>query len=226
MTDKAIADMNKNFVVAVASERVSVFKKDTVLPTLQNYEFNLDTRTVTLTFSETMNATTLTPAAFTLQSEKDITGKATKWNQFTITKATTSTTNSHVLTFTFSVEDANHMKIRTSICSADTNTFLRLTDAGAKDMNGNDVVAVTSDIAVKAFKFVADTTSPRLVDFDVAMPTLAPPILVTVVFSETVLTNDMNASGFIFADGAGGSQAHCTVGTLRYAYVRINTHAR
>ena len=95
------------------------------------------------------------------------------------------------------------MKIRTSICSADTNTFLRLTDAGAKDMNGNDVVAVTSDIAVKAFKFVADTTSPRLVDFDVAMPTLAPPILVTVVFSETVLTNDMNASGFIFADGAG-----------------------
>merc|ERR1712127_780666 len=71
-----IQDMNGRSLVGFANKpcRVGGFTPDLVRPILEGFALNMDTRTVTLTFSETTKASDLVATEFVLQNAAQSTG--------------------------------------------------------------------------------------------------------------------------------------------------------
>jgi hypothetical protein len=157
----AIKDMNGKTLNAVASKAAGSFIEDTFAPTLESFEFNLNTRTVTLSFSETMKASSLDATKFVLQnaaqSADDKTLRA-------IDSGEESTSDGAVLNFVFSEADADMIKIRTSLCTTADATgsdcYIRLTADAVTDMNDNAVAEKADGAAIALLdgKFTADDT--------------------------------------------------------------------
>jgi hypothetical protein len=212
-TSATIQDMNGRLFVGVANKacRPGGFVPDLVKPTLKGFELDMDTRTVTLTFSETMKASDLLATEFVLQNAAQSAGDD---SLRLIANGTRSQVDGSVLAFVFSEVDADFIKIRTSLCTKGTDTvagigtdcYMRLTEHAAKDMDGNNVIAIGDGAAIPLALggFTADKSHPVLEGFDWEMPSGKPPIKLTLTFSETV---DMNALSvnFIFIRDSHGS---------------------
>merc|ERR1719272_2377527 len=127
-----IQDMNGRSLVGFANKpcRVGGFTPDLVRPILEGFALNMDTRTVTLTFSETMKASDLVATEFVLQNAAQSTGDE---SLRMIATGTKSEIDGPVLNFKFSEVDADFINIRTSLCTSETDCYLRLTENAAKD---------------------------------------------------------------------------------------------
>eukprot|EP00729_Bicosta_minor_P004714 gene4714-23313_t len=207
----AIKDMNGRPLVAIAGKPASDFTGDDVNPTLDGFTFNLNTRTVTLQFSESMKAESLVAAEFVLQNNAQSAGDT---SLRAVAAGVESTTNSQELSFVFSETDADMIKIRTSLCThattdqnsvTTTDCYIRLSENAAMDMNNNKVVAKGdgSAIPLRAGGFTADDTRPELEGFDFEMSGGTPPVILTLSFSETVLASSLDVSFITLMDNVG-----------------------
>ena len=164
-----IADMNGNAVVAIAPTSglvVTTFVADVTAPELVAFDLDMDSGVMTLSFSETVLASSLAPIRFTLDNAACATAS------YTLTGGTTSTVDSDVLTIALTIADLNNIKYETSLATATGNTYVSVTAQGVHDMAAvpNAVVArasCTNNLGVTTF--VADTTAPVLVSFDLNM---------------------------------------------------------
>jgi hypothetical protein len=167
---------------------------------LEHFEFDLNLRTVTLTFTETVNVTTLKPTMFILQGSETA---ASNWTEHAITDAYVITDNGPVISFKFSVFDANMIKIRTAICTEQADTFLRMSQGAVLDMVGNPTDGINENKALACTRYTEDSTAPKLVGFNAEMPTKKPPIMLTLTFDETVVLSELDVSGITIEDGSG-----------------------
>jgi hypothetical protein len=200
-----IIDMNGRKVNVVAFKKASSLTHDNVAPTLRSFEVNMNSRTVSLSFSETMRANTLEATEFTLQSAITNVNANTKR---AIASGIKSTANANTLSFVFSETDANDIKIKTALCTNDVDCKLLMSSLAVKDMNGNAITPVTNGAAIaliSAAEYTADATSPVLEQFDLDMDTLKPPVKLTMTFSETVLLSSLNLGGITLTDKLGAS---------------------
>jgi len=211
-TDETIKDMNGQSLVGVANTpcRTGGFTPDLVRPTLEGFEMDMNSRTITLTFSETMKATDLVATEFVLQNAAQSSGDN---SLRMIASGVKSQTDGPVLSFVFSEVDADFLKIKTGLCThattvnsvTTTDCYIRLTENAAKDMDGNKVFAKLDGAAIPLLSngFVADNQSPVLQGFDWEMPTGKPPIKLTLTFSETVLLSSLSVNFIFIRDGQG-----------------------
>jgi hypothetical protein len=196
-----IKDMNAVPLVDVTAQKAFALFEDATVPELTGFEFNMDTRTVTLTFTETVNITTLDPSMFVLQGAATSTGD---WGEHAISHdAEVSLVNGPIVSFIFSDDDANMIKIRTSMCTEQADTFLRMEQGAVRDMVGNLVNAVDDGDAKQCGGHTKDGTRPKLLSFDAEMPTGKPPIMLTLTFDETVVLAELDVSGIVIEDGNG-----------------------
>jgi len=107
------------------------------------------------------------------------------------------------VSFKFSVHDANMIKIRTSICTEEGDTFLRMAQGAVLDMVGNPTDSIDDGDAMACEGYTKDNTAPKLVGFDAEMPTDKPPIMLTLTFDETVVLSELDVSGITIEDGNG-----------------------
>jgi hypothetical protein len=168
----------------------SGYEPDGTSPKLTAFAVDMNAFTITLNFDETIDASTLEPKAFTVQSSRGESGYTLTGGE-TVPAADAADGLQVVLKIT--TADMNAIKQRENLFTTQDNAYLRHTTntiTAIKDMNGNLVDAIATDDAMKVTvtAFAADSANPRLTSFDLDMTAET----ITFVFPETMDVNPSN----------------------------------
>lgn len=123
--------------------------------------FNLDINgegLLVLTFSETVNVTSLDLTQITLENE-NITSSVT------LSGGVKLNGDSHILNIKLSSADHNYLKYYTDLAVDKQTTYIRLGTTSVYDMSGN-VVSIAGQPRLIVNVFSPDTTNPRLASFN------------------------------------------------------------
>ncbi len=132
------------------------FQVDNLDPTLSSWDLDMNTRKLTLNFSESVAAANFTPSGVILQ-DNTVAGTS-----YTLTSSTTASSNGTSIVVDLSDADFNAIAANSSLATADTNSYLRLTSAAITDLFGNSVTAIADGSAIQVTTYTADTTAPTL----------------------------------------------------------------
>ena len=197
----SIQDMQGNpldAIVTTKALKTTVFVKDTTSPKLVEWDFNVDTKTITAEFDETVLARSLTPAAFRIGGTS-----VSVYVNLTADSTVTTQNDSTKLTITVGNNDMNTIKQLTALATEKSNSWLSFTDAAVLDMNNNKVVAVSENAAKQVDTYTIDKTAPKLLGFDLDMDGVgnSDPLL-TLSFDETVLSKSLKPSNVMLYKNA------------------------
>ena len=162
-----VHDMNRNTansILTVNALQVTNFTMDTTSPMLVSYDLDMNSDLLSLTFSETVNASSIIYSAFTLLSRPNSTNP---FGVYTLTCGTSSTLYSTVVNLTFCKVDSDTIRRLYDLARADNSTFLSITTRAMQDMNRNPVVAINTTVPKEVILYNSDFTPPRLVSFDI-----------------------------------------------------------
>ena len=188
-----IEDMNGNLVIPInTSNPIPVLKytPDAVRPSLISFDLNIDSFELFLTFSETVDVSTLNVSAIFIQPSN----YSLEEDRFSFTIGNNSNSTLSIsndwpeIIVNIGIDDMNELKRRTDLATTNETTFLTLTDLAIRDMNGNDVEPVLNGNAIQVTNYTQDTTNPQLVDFSIDMNTGA----LQLTFDETVNFSSIN----------------------------------
>jgi hypothetical protein len=200
-----ITDMNNNPVRALDAENAQIaddFVEDDVVPVLRSFALDMSNRLLTLSFSETMLASTIAMDASDFIIFPHSTGVVLTSSSKNVDAALE---DSNVITIKISEEDANKMKIAGSGRTL-ADSSLQMQPFLANDMN-NNAVALTNLDLINA-NFLEDTIPPvmRSASVDMNVGTL------TIVFDETVKADSLDASTITVQLDAAGTVSHTLQG--------------
>eukprot|EP00035_Acanthoeca_spectabilis_P000754 m.75387 g.75387 ORF g.75387 m.75387 type:complete len:2088 (-) comp10412_c0_seq1:163-6426(-) len=197
-------------VLSVQALPVTAFEDDTVRPVLQAFSFQYHSTiaTITLTFSETIDASTISPTALTFQDDVSSldsgSGGAISSSTYRLQGGVASTVDDAIVSIVLSEIDVNELKSRQSLAVSTSSTVIAFTDAApfVRDTAQNLVVASTTVVAF----FSADTVPPVLRNFTLDLTSEE----LILYFSETVDVTSFNArqvllQGDVCSADAGGT---------------------
>jgi len=146
------------------------FTKDVTHPELSDFSINMNTGTVTLSFSEAVNAAQFDETAITLQSAADGNDGTTVTIASLGTAKSKTKVDSKTVSFVLADADLDVIKYSTGFATSDSNVFISFTAAMIQDMastNARSVVAILLDAGKvsKPGSFVPDTTPPEVSSF-------------------------------------------------------------
>ncbi|KAL5488649.1 hypothetical protein EMCRGX_G017625 [Ephydatia muelleri] len=183
---------------------VSGYIPDTNRPKLLSFETDLTKETLTFSFNETVNASSLNFSAFALQDFFHATFS------YTLTHGLVSS-NAPVVTLTFSWDDLNAIKRITEIFTSQQNSWITFTEYAIQDMAflPNKVIPCP-DVISPAYltdiyftkTFIPDTVHPVLWSFDLNMTSQQ----LTLYFSETVRASSLSISQITLQNRQNSSQ--------------------
>ena len=198
--DASVLDTSGNPVLGTTPEDatpISNLRVDDTRPDLLGFDLDLDSGNLTLTFSETVLATSINPTGFTIQRLQSLTLVGENASLFyTLTEGNVTTLENTVLVLQITNSDLNQLKRRSRLATDQTTTFLSITEDAVTDASGNKVAPTTSLNATGVTNYTEDTTPPDLLSFnlDLNMGQL------TLRFSETVNASTLNLPLFTFQD--------------------------
>jgi hypothetical protein len=160
----AFDDAAKNDITAIAKTKgliATSFDEDKIAPTLDSFELNMNAGTLTLEFSETVDAKSLVAKELTLQivvdSSKTVATGITLSGDVASKRQTTPSTQ---VVVNLVDGDLHAIKLRTDLGLKVDNTFLFASDKAITDMNKRPVTAIDTKKALKASKVTGDGTPP------------------------------------------------------------------
>ena len=184
-TSTLISDMSGNTILPILQSRalqVENFIPDSVYPSLFSFDFDLNLGTISLSFSETLNAAPTNLSSLIFQSFSNLTfASLMAINVSTLRLTTGSVTYipldpprviaschfspSDKLQIEISANDLHLFKSDPNLCDSETNCFLTFDTTAFVDSAGNKIISIPRDGALQAAQFFADTGSPSLVHF-------------------------------------------------------------
>ena len=181
-------DMNLNPVEhTLIPIPVNNFTADMKSPALKSYEFDLNQGTIMLSFSETVDASSLDVTQIEIHD--------TVAPLFTLTNSSaTNSSNGPDILVILSADDLNRIKQLVSLATSINNTYLTITQATINDTSMNMVEEIITPL--KADRFIPDETPPQLLSFRLDMNNTVPPLLIVLTFSETVQSNSISPQQF------------------------------
>ncbi len=189
METGTFADMNGNPLNQVPTfnaTQVITLRPDTTRPELVAFSLNLTSEILTLTFDETVNASSLQPDSIAIQNA-EYTHLVSMISWYRLTGGITSSNDDYSISINLADDDLNVIKMLTEIATSSENTYITITSNLIKDMNGNNVREIINGRALPVESFYADFVAPMLVEFHLDMDQA----MLHLTFSETV-----NASSF------------------------------
>ena len=185
LTSDTIRDMNGNRVEprvdGVSTLQATLFNEDQTSPSLAAFNIDLNEGTLTLEFSETVNAASLDVIQITLQSER--LGSGLFVQDYTLTASSQSlSADNTTIVIDISRQDLNSIKFRTELAQDVQSTHLSLTASTIRDMNSNLVVPIPSSNSIPVSTYIPDVTGPVLQSFEVNLDSE----ILTLHFDETV----------------------------------------
>ena len=212
-TQYTVRDMNNNLLSTILDDSAlqvlpTGYTRDSTSPRLDMFELNLSTEQLILTFSETVQATSLDPTQITLQSRINSATAGTRIVR--LTGGTLPQENSRVIALQLSEDDANAIKRFRDIATSRTNTFLSLTSNAVQDPVGNRVVAITDNNARQVATFMEDNIQPRLQSFGLNLDQR----LLMLTFDETVDVSTFSITRVTLQDRQTRPTQSVTLGAL------------
>ena len=208
----AIADTSGNLVQRIPPEEalnVSIYTEDTLNPVLEAFSFNVSSGEITLTFSETVNATSLQVAGFTLQAVTNASFLVEGEGLYQLTlESTSSQSNNHILVITVQGDDLNLIKRDTTLATSNQTTYISIQFGAVLDMNGNPVEEISPELSLPVATYIEDTVPPELLAFNLYLTPGTSDLILELIFSETVNASSIQPTGFIFSNT--GSETNVT----------------
>lgn len=200
-----VDDMAGNSVNAITLGEpmtVTTYTPDAVAPTLREFDLDMETAILTLTFSETVNTYRINASKINIQELSN--GGET----LALTAASTTSGNSSIVEIDLSTADMNAIKQLASLATTTSSTFITLDGAAVQDMTGNPVAAST---ALRVSTYTPDTSGPIFTNYTLNMNSRT----VALTFDEPVLADSLNGSRIQLAasDSTGASTVALTSGT-------------
>ena len=146
-----ISDMNGNKIVAISisnAQRATSHYPDSDLPVLVSYTLDLNTGILVLTFSETVNISTLNPNLFFIQSSPAA-ASVSEYYQLNDSTTSNSTGAADTVQILLGVMDLNNIKANSLIATSSSTTYLRFLPGAVYDQNGNPTKGVSNGNAVQ-----------------------------------------------------------------------------
>ena len=170
-----LTDQTGNFIISRPSTdslRVQNITLDTTPPLLANFTLDLDSASLSFTFTEAVDHTTLNATTITIHNQP-----ITLWHQ--VADVYVEPVDSYIISTFLSISDLNELKRIRNLADTVTDTYISLTQGTIRDLNGNKLFFTTP---IRAIQVVPDTTAPSLVYFDLNLTSNQ----LTLVFNETV----------------------------------------
>ena len=196
----AVIDLAMNGIEEIVDRMVTEIEEEVGVSftSLTAYTLDLNTSHLILTFSDVVNTSTQYPPAIRLQSK--ITAVASEI--YTLSHdSQSSSANGHIVDITLSLLDLLGINSIPGLAKNDSTTYLIMRADFVDDYQGNDVLPITDGKALRVATYIADTTSPELVEAvldlnDGALNlTFSEPINInTVVLSDIAIQNEENAT--------------------------------
>ncbi len=177
---EAFQDLNSNPIVEIDADnalRASDFSDDVVPPTVSMYSFDLNRGIIDITFSESIQISSINYTGFVLRSSQ--TNPAT---EYLLTSGNTTAMGGNIIDVLISTSDLNEIKALTDLASLPGNTFLSILAGTYEDPSGNPGIPYGTSQALLANNFIPDTTDPVIdsYNFDLGLG------IITLTLSETV----------------------------------------
>ena len=197
--------MDTSTGVVVTSSTITA---DTTPPNLQSFvEFDLDYGSLTFSFSEAVNVSSLDFTKLTLQNDFAVTaGNPSYMLTGGVCDSTCNCTSGTVITFCINEQDLNAIKLMTGLCTGESNCVPNYEAGFISDLSDPSVTpsttreiaaydpAATSTLAMHQLVsggFVSDTSSPTLTSFDIDLSDDT----LTLTFSEPVDVSSFTPTG-------------------------------
>ena len=190
-TSYTVRDMNQNRLMeipATSALGVATYTRDSTNPVLESFSLDVSTGELSLTFSESVLATSLMPTEIALLSSSD--GGVPlllRGGTLASTQAGTS------VTLVLNDEDLNDLKLDTSLGITTDNTFISLTSSAVTDPASNPVTPVN---ALRAASVVMDIIPPRLESFSLDLDQRR----LSLTFNEPILAGSFSIVGVSIQD--------------------------
>ena len=175
-----IADMNNNMVETVETsnaEMVNEYIEDMTLPELVSVIFDLTNEIILLSFTETVNASSIYINQFTIQSSQTSAAISIQ-----LTESNSTELDNDTIIISINQNDLNLIKSNTELGTTLNDTFVAITTMFISDMAGNMIEPIESDDALMALDVLIDITAPELLSFNFNLNEG----IITFVFSEAV----------------------------------------
>jgi hypothetical protein len=182
LTNFAIKDRSEISVLAISgntSVQAMTVIRDSLRPMLLDYLFDLDEGQLHLTFSETVDVSSVDVTGFTLHNSNTSGSLA-----YNLTGGYISSTDGPEIILQLSFYDLNEIKLIRTLATGSNNvtnnTYLSVNGSAVKDNDGNLLFTIYDPL--KANQFISDTTEPQLVQYHLDLDTG----VITLNFSEAV----------------------------------------
>lgn len=162
VTDRSTRRNMAQPVMAANAQAVSTYSEDVLPPILREFSLDLDSGTMTLTFSESVLTGSFSPQHIVISSHQNSTIGAS----YTLTGGVVSNSSilaSNVLEIFLSFSDVVSLKVNRNVATGVQNTYLSVSTGLVTDTNQN-INTMSNGLAVS--RFTPDTTPPELVAFD------------------------------------------------------------
>ena len=170
--EAAVLDTSNNPVVGVEPEAaiaVTTITPDATRPELLGFDLDIDSGSLTFSFSETVLSSSVNPSAITVQSLETL--ELTMENRslyFTLTNQENITSLSNtILHLQMTKSDLNELKSRSRLATSETDSFVSLTERAFADVFGNFIVPVSNSNATQVSNYTEDSSPPQLMSFNV-----------------------------------------------------------
>lgn len=186
ITRGAVRDMNDNSVATIFEDdglQVSQYMPDMTSPDLVRFDLDLSRERLILTFSETVNASSVDTSGIVLQSAMFSDPPSLRQ----LVGGTTLTLDDTVVVVQLDAADLNYIKSIANLCTANFNTYIRIESFVVVDMFDNAVVELPNGRAIQVTNFTADEVDPIFVGFDLDLNTG----MIYFTFNETVNTSTL-----------------------------------
>ena len=180
----------------------SVIQFDSTHPELNDFIFDLNTGSLYLTFSESVNATSFNVSTITLLSSKN---NSVYW--YTLNGGDSSDLDQPEVVLNLTIDDLNAVKAIIHLATNLSNTYLAITSDAIVDMVGLNLTAIPEDDALKASGVIADTTPPTLESFRLNLT--CNELLLT--FDETIFVDNIDLTHFILQSAPNSTFVHLTM---------------
>jgi len=171
-----------NFTGRDEALQVTKYIPDTSPPTLKSFTVNMNTSVLSITFSESVNVSTLDVSLIKLQNSD---GSET----YTLTAdSNTSSTNGDVIDINISKGDFNAIAANTGLFTSLTDSYIILSANAISDASENSIKETSR---LNASDYIADEIYPELESFTLDVNTG----VLTLTFSETVDFTELDPTG-------------------------------
>jgi len=163
LAPSTVLDTNGNPSVEIPSSdglQITNHTSDQTSPTLDNFDFDVNSGRLTLVFSESVNASSFMSSQVTIQNQRSGASEI-----YTLTGGTVNQPFSTTIVLSFTRNDLNNLKANLQLATESSNTFLSVTDMAIADMSKNRLIRIFMSDAKSVRTYTPDTTDPVIESF-------------------------------------------------------------